>query len=336
MWNARVAWWEKEYKYPKDLKVKPEAEVQQLAFGGPTTQPGGGEGPRGPVFGHAAPAPRTGTPAPADVRPAVTATPAPRRPPRRAAPVASTTPPASPALRPAATPAPARPGQAPAEDAPRRRDALPTCRTSAAQIPDFTNAPNFDLQAQGAARDRGSEGRGGGGLFAGGQKLAKDGEDDSGPAVQIKAWDPKTPYIAAMKAVAPDKAYGVLPRAAQGLRPQPRVLPRLRRLPRATSTSGAGRARADGHRRAGTAGRPAAARRRPSARTRSASANWRSTCSRKSSSSAPKSRRATAIWPWRWPTGRTSTRASRSRNANSARQTPSPARPATTAGRWTC
>ena len=34
MWNARVQWWEKEYKYPADLKVQPQPEKADMVAGG--------------------------------------------------------------------------------------------------------------------------------------------------------------------------------------------------------------------------------------------------------------------------------------------------------------
>ena len=59
----------------------------------------------------------------------------------------------------------------------------------------------------------------------------------AGAAIAIKPWDPATPYLAAMKAVPADKAYGVFLEQRKAFARSPAFLPRLRRLPRAASAS---------------------------------------------------------------------------------------------------
>ncbi|QOV90207.1 VIT domain-containing protein [Humisphaera borealis] len=193
-WNQRVAWWEKEFKYPKDLKYTPPA------------------GAKGEVAVAAGAVPPPGAVAPTGADPV--ATPAPGAPPMVHAPEP----------RPAAQAAQsAQPGRPPMNDRPR-----------AGSDPHGNNAPDFNLATRDDARphptpagERGGEG--GGALFGnGGQNgqgraqrevlqrqmaLSKsqngESEQDVSGRIDIKAWDPKTPYIAAMKAVAADKAYDV-------------------------------------------------------------------------------------------------------------------------------
>ena len=66
-------------------------------------------------------------------------------------------------------------------------------------VPDFTDAPDAALNTNTASW-----------MFMAAARLT-NGRDASrsGVAVAVKPWDPKTPYIAAMKAVPADKAYAV-------------------------------------------------------------------------------------------------------------------------------
>jgi tetratricopeptide (TPR) repeat protein len=112
-----------------------------------------------------------------------------------------------------------------------------------ADVPDFTNAPDFSLQSKSDERSRagsaqggggGGGGEGGGGLFGnnsggsagrparpergfgndGGMPPVKNpagapGDvDRSGAIMSVRPWDPQTPYLAAMRQAGPKKAYG--------------------------------------------------------------------------------------------------------------------------------
>lgn len=174
-WNERVAWWEKTFTYPKDLKVKPETKGD-LAVD-TTAELAPASGPQGAVF--APPAVRQPQPA-----------------------------------EPARAAQPALPGT-PQSRTPMNRDG---------SVPNFDNAPDFNLSSRSdSQREAGGNAGGGGGLFGNGgpaqrnqrglvdelNQTVSDPKPAGASRIDIKAWDPKTPYLAKMKAVAADRAYDV-------------------------------------------------------------------------------------------------------------------------------
>jgi hypothetical protein len=87
-------------------------------------------------------------------------------------------------------------------------------------VPNFTDAPNFDLVAAGQGQRRQGGGGGSGALFgnAGGGRLQLGGQSingelenvaQAGSSITIQPWDPKTPYLDALKAAKPDETYSV-------------------------------------------------------------------------------------------------------------------------------
>jgi tetratricopeptide (TPR) repeat protein len=208
MWDGRVKWWERKFDYPADLKFATVAAD------------------RPPLQADLAPVPGLGVPSPAPAASAAV-------PPAPAA-VDSVT--AAPSAAPSAAPAAPAPGpmlersaraqqaegQLPAarpigasrnqedertaatvndpsrqEQLTLRSDALADLSSSPRQLSVTTGSVavehNLSSQPDDVAKADGSGGT----------------ADASGPAVTIKPWDPATPYLAAMKAVAPDKAYDV-------------------------------------------------------------------------------------------------------------------------------
>jgi tetratricopeptide (TPR) repeat protein len=196
MWNARVKWWEQEYKYPANLKVNQE--------GGKFGQPLTNELTSGDAAGA--------TPRPAPLARALANDPQLSTPPSQQAEtarrIATLERHAAAADRPAAAP-----GDAPAPGVsaehragiqPPEVAAVPSAQSGrarneqalqqrGAQVPDFSDAPDFSLNST-SNKDQAKG------------ELTPDGDV---AAIAIKTWDPKTPYIAAMKAVAPEKAYDV-------------------------------------------------------------------------------------------------------------------------------
>ncbi len=175
MWNARVQWWEKEYKYPKDLKVKP-VDAKDAAGAG------------GGLFTDRAPA----------------------APPTGAAPNNATS--RTPAVAAVATPAPNRPApDAAAHLAPGNHDDGRADRRPVELVPQQAQA-NQPASVERGGQRREAEAAWSARRFN--EALAKDSKSAAEPlagdiAIAIKPWDPNTPYLAAMKAVAPEKAYDV-------------------------------------------------------------------------------------------------------------------------------
>jgi len=167
-WNERVAWWEKEFKYPEDLKVTID------------------EGRKGTVFGQGR-GPAT--------QPAILHSPEPRELPA-----------------PTEAPLPGRPqlnrqlaerGGQPDQPASPARDFN---RSDGSRPP--AGVDRLMLERDGA-REAGEvvgetvEF----GLVQRPSSEAPSSQTNSQGRIDIQPWDPKTPYIAAMKAVAADKAY---------------------------------------------------------------------------------------------------------------------------------
>jgi tetratricopeptide (TPR) repeat protein len=176
LWNARVQWWEKEYKYPANLKVAP---VEAKGSGGGLFA---GEGPTTPPLPPAA--------RPADARPEPAAQPG----------------------RPIPTPSPAPPAPDAARAGDSRDRDQSVIQNPVRHLQGLSDHPESDVPVRRAHRNDPQEREIDQTVFAllGGQ-LGKDGKgDDRGAiAITVKPWDPKTPYLEAMKAVAPEKAYDV-------------------------------------------------------------------------------------------------------------------------------
>lgn len=239
MWNARVQWWESEHKYPADLKVNAVADAQAGGGGGGLFSAGGrdGSGPTTRPMNYFTPpvstvnAPARTTPAlqpaappPADVPPTA-------RPEREADRLADFGVPQG-APRPGEeqgrsnAAGAAGPGQLATEGAQREMAERNKLNRARASSSDFRGETGLDLknadqpqQQEAAAKDvRTAESRLGNdqlsgelrsrshewGRIGGKGNLVAQQRDAS---VAIQAWDPNTPYIAAMKGVPADRAY---------------------------------------------------------------------------------------------------------------------------------
>ncbi|HZK80885.1 MAG TPA: VIT domain-containing protein, partial [Humisphaera sp.] len=187
MWNGRVQWWEKEYKYPKNLVVAAEGgkgeggiAAQRFADGGvrPTSQP---------TFGSdrqlLRSQERMNTPAPSPIandpaRPHLFAD----------SPVA--------AHSGAGQQAAARPM---AQRAQQRGEAV-----------DGISDDRRPNQLAALDREEVSTRLGvSGARFKDAKGESDLGNGDQSVAINIKSWDPKTPYIQAMKSVAAERAYDI-------------------------------------------------------------------------------------------------------------------------------
>jgi Ca-activated chloride channel family protein len=188
MWDGRVKWWEQKFEYAPAFRFNREAEGKDAPL--PTiaqpARPGAdGDVPQA-VFGT------LGSRLPA--APAPTAGPAPQRDEdvarsedrRSAGRVAHGQGGGGGGGKPAAEEARAAAGPDSTTGA--------NVRDLVINAPDFTDAPRFDLASSASS----ATGKG---------SLVTDSM--GGPAIAIKPWDPATPYLAAMKAVPADKAYGV-------------------------------------------------------------------------------------------------------------------------------
>jgi tetratricopeptide (TPR) repeat protein len=171
MWQARTKWWEAKFEYPADLVVKPDGDKQRILASAAPNAP-------------AVHSPRPNQPGNDDRPPAVR-------------PALSRDPAAAPPATPAPAPLP------PAEQAPERG----------------RNGEELRMLRErtlgGAGEDRRGRAFNERGLALDGvERQKKDGKGEAGEfddysRIQIKAWDPNTPYIAAMKAVKPEQAYDV-------------------------------------------------------------------------------------------------------------------------------
>lgn len=213
MWNARVEWWDRKFDYPKGLKVRDDGMDKNAAAGGLT--PGVAAPAPGQVAADAALLPTDAPPA---------ALP-PDAPLARAGasrdPSAMTGRPRTPALQPEA-----EHGRSPAYgEAEARRELRADDSRDGSAVAGHLAVSNASAhggeQPEGlASLDRG-EARAGRVARQHAetpsalsdetlkQSLVESRGDADALQVTIKPWDPNTPYIAAMKAVAPDKAYGV-------------------------------------------------------------------------------------------------------------------------------
>jgi Ca-activated chloride channel family protein len=195
MWDGRVKWWEQKFEYPKDFKFQQPAEksVSEVIAGIPPGQ--------GPVFGAAhRPIPAASPPPAAVASPAPAPTPTPQGAQGLGGgetryPNVATNQPALPAASPQAPAAQGGPGaffrnqlagQSGAGGGPAASQ--PFVYISAGADGAFGTADDIIGVSSGKA------------VFA---------EPGGGPAIAITPWDPATPYLAAMKAVPADKAYGV-------------------------------------------------------------------------------------------------------------------------------
>lgn len=174
LWNGRVQWWEKQYDYPKDLKVAPDEGKQGFVGGS------GGAGDSRLANAGAAGAQQqlqTGRPTPEQDRRA-------HGPRDQLQDLHSRM-----------------------DDAPASSDGADRPRSPAPRRPPV----GLNNPAERGVGERGAS------PIAGGmhqEAAAKKGADEKSTAqpeeqalVQIKPWDPATPYIAAMKAAGAEKAY---------------------------------------------------------------------------------------------------------------------------------
>ena len=226
MWDGRVKWWEQQYNYPKDLKYAQPEESKAGLLALERSEVRAVVPRNGSAAAPVPPATPSPIPEPAPVSAeAASTTPAPAAAPLEAARHALQVPggrgpggagPAGPA-------APARP-VAPAleQTVQAAREVMDADGTAAElkkdaklspvsggvageagrrvynttdlaiNVPDFTDAPKFDL-ATGSGRGRGT--------FGNSDALG------SATSIAIKPWDPSTPYLSAMKAAGPQRAY---------------------------------------------------------------------------------------------------------------------------------
>jgi len=179
MWDGRVKWWEQKYEYPAGLKVKEELQAPGLpgepAVYAPTTRPADGRLAENdvPIVTNVPPIPpshlRDQTLAEARHESAGEASPAP----------AGNSPSAQPFTLGPSTGVPGSIGRPPV-----------AAVTVDSRDADGAAANDFADAFTGASGE-------------------KAGKPELGLAIAITPWDPKTPYLAAMKAVPADKAYGV-------------------------------------------------------------------------------------------------------------------------------
>ncbi len=199
MWQQRVAWWNGQYKYPKDLKYSGGENEAAAATPAPARPMDVADGPdpggaAGGVARRLFSDDRTAAPRPADM-PAPAARPAGPH-----APAATAGLPGS-AGRPVGqanhgAPAPARASEQ------RRLLAAEAARSNEGREDGYLGALQDAAPAM-LARGGGHQGQ-----QAMQQQLKQAGEGEQGrePGIVIKAWDPDTPYLKQLKAADPKKA----------------------------------------------------------------------------------------------------------------------------------
>ncbi len=233
MWNARVQWWEAEHNYPKGLVVNAEGQKGALALDDVSGRGvGAGSGADHPFAGREARQPHSitdpagrpgggadqgrverdgadGTASAArdrrELHPSPVMAPPPASPARSGGPGGAAE--AAAALEPrlmTRSPAPPQgqspaPGAAPSNAPPAERDQAARAQEQAGQSLNSEAGGALDVPI-GNRNARQMMER---------EKLSRLESQPDGLSIAIKPWDPNTPYIKAMKAAAPEKAYDV-------------------------------------------------------------------------------------------------------------------------------
>ena len=192
MWNPRVAWWDREYKYPKDLKYRGE-ESDGAGMPAPAAMPRSearaaerpAEAPAMPRQDRLVPAP---APAPGPADPAgsrdTSATPS-----RNGQQANHGT--------------PDRPFSVFGAQVPRREA---NGRSSSAVVPQAAGYSGQSVIAGLSTPRSGAGDMDGRSLLAKEKSVQGEGEEGREPGIVIKAWDPDTPYLKQLKAADPKEA----------------------------------------------------------------------------------------------------------------------------------